>query len=398
MPNVEQTDLRKKDFVTLKNSITGDVLKVIFPNGIQVGISGTDSFNKGIVLSNTSVPPTETTNALYAVGGDLYFDGSPVGGTPGGSDTQVQFNDGGSFGGDSGLTYNKTTDTLSVAGDLTVNGGDLTSTATTFNLLNSTVTTLNVGGAATVINAGAATAVATVGKSEHGTFTDGASAYFAHKDATVTTGYALFQADPAGSKNTWVNAPTGGRVYIANADNALAYLDDNEIALTGKSGTAQTVTVGSTVGASSLTLQAGTGGVTITGNLTVNGGVAQTYQYVFEQSYNSGGGGAAQYINLVQLAVNDVIEVQVDLRASETSNLTPVEMVMARRRAVVRRPGNAVAALQIVSENLNLQSTAASTAFFVGIEEDASTRGLVNVRINGVAGYTYVGKVFGWVK
>lgn len=32
--------------------------------------------------------------------------------TPGGSDTQVQFNDGGSLGGDAGLTYNKTTDTL----------------------------------------------------------------------------------------------------------------------------------------------------------------------------------------------------------------------------------------------------------------------------------------------
>jgi len=32
--------------------------------------------------------------------------------TPGGTDTQVQFNDGGAFGGDSGLTYAKTTDTL----------------------------------------------------------------------------------------------------------------------------------------------------------------------------------------------------------------------------------------------------------------------------------------------
>jgi len=36
------------------------------------------------------------------------------GGTPGGSTTQVQFNDGGVFGGDSGLTYNKTTNTLTV--------------------------------------------------------------------------------------------------------------------------------------------------------------------------------------------------------------------------------------------------------------------------------------------
>ena len=32
--------------------------------------------------------------------------------TPGGSDTQVQFNDGGAFGGDAGLTFNKTTDAL----------------------------------------------------------------------------------------------------------------------------------------------------------------------------------------------------------------------------------------------------------------------------------------------
>lgn len=36
------------------------------------------------------------------------------GGTPGGVDTQVQFNDGGAFGGDAGFTYNKTTDTLAI--------------------------------------------------------------------------------------------------------------------------------------------------------------------------------------------------------------------------------------------------------------------------------------------
>ena len=42
-----------------------------------------------------------------------------IGSVAAGSDTQVQFNDGGSsLGGDSGLTYNKTTDTLSVGNDL----------------------------------------------------------------------------------------------------------------------------------------------------------------------------------------------------------------------------------------------------------------------------------------
>lgn len=35
-------------------------------------------------------------------------------GVPGGSDTQVQYNDGGVFGGDAGMTYNETTNTLSV--------------------------------------------------------------------------------------------------------------------------------------------------------------------------------------------------------------------------------------------------------------------------------------------
>ena len=42
--------------------------------------------------------------------------GTGGGGTPGGSDTQVQFNDGGAFGGDAGLTYDDTNGSLSVGG------------------------------------------------------------------------------------------------------------------------------------------------------------------------------------------------------------------------------------------------------------------------------------------
>jgi len=49
--------------------------------------------------------------------------------TPGGADTQVQFNDGGALGGDAGLTYDKTTDKLTVGGDLELeNGGTFTTT------------------------------------------------------------------------------------------------------------------------------------------------------------------------------------------------------------------------------------------------------------------------------
>ncbi|MFA5021378.1 MAG: hypothetical protein WC517_04990, partial [Patescibacteria group bacterium] len=51
---------------------------------------------------------------------------------------------------------------MTLAGDMAVNGGDLTSTQTTFNLLNSVVTTLNIGGAATSVNIGASTGTTTI--------------------------------------------------------------------------------------------------------------------------------------------------------------------------------------------------------------------------------------------
>jgi hypothetical protein len=40
-------------------------------------------------------------------------------GTPGGADTQVQFNDGGAFAGDAGFTYNAVSDTLTITNIIT---------------------------------------------------------------------------------------------------------------------------------------------------------------------------------------------------------------------------------------------------------------------------------------
>lgn len=57
---------------------------------------------------------------------------SPGGGTPGGSNTQIQFNDSGAFGGDVDLTYNKTTNALTIGGDINLNdGGSFTTTVQT---------------------------------------------------------------------------------------------------------------------------------------------------------------------------------------------------------------------------------------------------------------------------
>lgn len=83
-----------------------------------VGVNGDLSFRRGMIIDNTT--GTETVN----------IDG--------------------------------TTGNVSIASDVAINGGDLTTTATTFNLIDTTATTLNIGGAATTVNIGADTGTTTV--------------------------------------------------------------------------------------------------------------------------------------------------------------------------------------------------------------------------------------------
>jgi hypothetical protein len=59
-------------------------------------------------------------------------------------------------------TASPTFDNTTLTGDIAVNGGDITTTATTFNLVNTTATTVNFAGAATAISVGAATGTTTV--------------------------------------------------------------------------------------------------------------------------------------------------------------------------------------------------------------------------------------------
>lgn len=83
------------------------------------------------VSTNGAVVGTEVTNWMFWAGTNVVLQATNRNGlvdvrinaanTPGGADTQVQFNDSGAFGGDSGLVYNKTTDSLTVSGSLTVN-------------------------------------------------------------------------------------------------------------------------------------------------------------------------------------------------------------------------------------------------------------------------------------
>lgn len=87
--------------ITYKNAETSISVSTISASNLNTDNSPTDDY----VLT-----------AKASAAGGFTWEAVSGGGTPGGSDTQIQFNDGGSFGGDSGLTYNKTTDILTSGG------------------------------------------------------------------------------------------------------------------------------------------------------------------------------------------------------------------------------------------------------------------------------------------
>jgi hypothetical protein len=97
--------------------------------GLNVGAQAGDPST----LINGDIWYDSTGNALRARinGATVSLGAGGGGGSPGGVDTQVQFNDGGAFGGDAGMTYNKTTDNLTVG---TVNKVTVTAPATAATL------------------------------------------------------------------------------------------------------------------------------------------------------------------------------------------------------------------------------------------------------------------------
>ena len=93
--------------------------------------TGTDVTLPLVASSTAGLVPASgggTTNFLRADGTFA----APPGGSPGGSTTQVQFNNAGAFGGDADLTWNSTTNVLGVTGDVNLSdGGTYTTTLQT---------------------------------------------------------------------------------------------------------------------------------------------------------------------------------------------------------------------------------------------------------------------------
>ena len=147
-------------------------------------VEGDNTRAAAIYVGSVSVKGNETNladtvNVRISQGG-LFRSAASGGGGGGGGPTApagltsyVQFNDGGAFGGDSNLTFNSVSHALTVGGDITgsnallsgdlaLNGGNITTTAPTFNLVTGSATTVNFAQSATAVAIGAATGRTTI--------------------------------------------------------------------------------------------------------------------------------------------------------------------------------------------------------------------------------------------
>jgi len=266
--------------------------------------------------------------------------------TPGGLDTYVQFNDGGStFGGAAGLTYNKTTDTLTVAGDIAINGGDITTTSATFNLVTGSATTVNFAQSATTLS---------VGKSAGSTnIAGGLTGSFVFIGENLTIGGAS-QADILTTKTT------------ANLYNTVA-------TTVNIAGAATSVNIGSSGGSTTISGNVTGSNIRLAGDLAVNGGDITTTASSFNLIT-----GSATSVNFASSATSILI-------GSNVGSATIYPTLTGANGVVVQGPtssdivaGNATGNIfNTVASTINLGGAATSITMGSGSSNSVMT-------INGV--------------
>jgi hypothetical protein len=109
----------------------------------------TSAFTVADTTGNTAIAGTLTVTGATVLNGGLTMDTDKF--------TVADTTGNTAIGGTLAVTGDQTN-----TGDLAVNGGDITTNQTTFNLINTTATTLNVGQAATTLSLGAATGTLTI--------------------------------------------------------------------------------------------------------------------------------------------------------------------------------------------------------------------------------------------
>ena len=188
---------------------------------------------------------------------------------------------------------------VTASGDIAVNGGDITSTATTFNLLNSTVTGLNVGGAANTVvigGTGGTTTIRNAGTNINGTLTvTGATvlqgALTLNSSLTVT-GATTFQG--ALSTNSTLSV-TSNATFASNIIVNGGSIQTTSSTFNLITNTASIINIGTVSGSS---INIGNGGSTtqLNGNLSVKG----------SGGTSSIDAGSSAYVNLFNTTITGI--------------------------------------------------------------------------------------------
>ena len=123
--------------------ITGSLYAPMMSGSLTKLVNGSDYLRAGSNVTLTTGSDGSVTVA--STGG---------GGTPAGSNTQVQFNADGAFAATSGLTFATGSSSLTISGDLAVNGGDITTTESVATIFSTNVSTLSLASAAQTVSVG----------------------------------------------------------------------------------------------------------------------------------------------------------------------------------------------------------------------------------------------------
>ena len=176
-------------------SVTGTVTAASTVGGVITGTSAsvsgsvTAASTVGGNITGTLVSVTGNITGSYLFGNGSQLTGIASGGSPGGANTYIQFNDGSVFGGTAGFTFNKTTNAVSTTGSITAAstvGGVITGSSVS---VTGAVTGASIVGTITTASQTNITAVGTLSAlSVSGNVTAGGHVGTMYTNSIVNTG------------------------------------------------------------------------------------------------------------------------------------------------------------------------------------------------------------------
>jgi len=181
---------------------------------------------------------------------------------------------------------------LDVDGDVNIDGGDLTVSTATFNLANTTATTLNMGGAATTVSIGAGTGNTTVNNNliVSGNLTVNGTTTTINSTTLSVDDLNIVLADGAAT----AAAANGAGLTVNGANATLTYASANDrwemnkpLSVTGTATVSSNASVGGTLGVTGATTLSST--LAVSSNTTVGGTLGVTGATTLSSTLNVSG-------------------------------------------------------------------------------------------------------------